>query len=382
MLISLRRCLGIIPLLLVLDFVAPIDALSAQERQDVLDTGQLLNALEAAIGTVRSFEVHVHVRGEGYFADNIVTENGKPVIENGKPKLESSVSSKTTMAHSRQLFSRGWRKIVKLNPQSGEPSEILGSDNELERIHFLSSNRGSIRRAGGRGIGWGQDYQETFRTLCDGVPIILVFRERIKNVRVSREGPYVVFEVDPKGITYAGWGFRVYADPRVNFLPAKTEAFQDRDGERQLMARMTVMERKKVGTVEVPVRAVTEFFSCNKESPKYQHVHSKYELKVNVAESRWNEAIAEETFRVPFPAGIYVIDEIRDVAFVVGKPDPGKNLEELARNSKILAKNIRPVFPPPTRNWAWWIVGGTSAGVVLLALVAFLIYRRRSTRQV
>ena len=46
--------------------------------------------------------------------------------------------------------------------------------------------------------------------------------------------------------------------------------------------------------------------------------------------SSWNQDIPEETFELPLPKGTTVIDHLRNVRYVTGEDDPGKNLDALA----------------------------------------------------
>jgi hypothetical protein len=348
--------------------------------EDLTEGPRLLDALEAAIDSIKSFEVHIQAKQETNFDEQI--------IENDKVKKALNVFPvpKVRSTRSRQLFSNGWRRIEKVDPKTGELLEVLGADNEVERILSNQKFEGIVRRAGMPvGIAYGSDYQETFRSVYGPIQIRQVFHERIKEMRVRREGEgsrYLVLEVDPtpkRGITYGGWGYRVYADTAANLLPAIIETFDMKDGERFLTARMTVRERKKIAPgVEVPVRAVTEYFGIVKELGKYQQVAATVELTVDVARSRWNEPIAEEAFRVPFPAGLKVLDEIHDMAYVTGKADPGRNLDDLAANARGLITNIRPALPRPSYAWLWWLA--VAAGGGLAALLGFFFYRRRTAR--
>jgi hypothetical protein len=351
----------------------------ARGAEDLPEGPRLLDALEAAITAIKSFDVDVQVKYEAYFDEQII-ENGKITVA-----LDVFPAPKIRLTRSRQLFSNGWRRMEILDPKTGKLIELFGADNEVERILYNQRLEGTIRRAGSPGIDHGSDYQETFRTVYGQIQIRHVFRERIKDMRVRREGEggrYLVLEVDPtakRGITFGGWGYRVYADTSANLLPAVIETFDMKEGERFLTSRMTIRERKMIAPgVEVPVKAVTEYFGIVKELGKFQQVCQKAEFTVDVARSRWNEPIAEETFRVPFPAGLKVLDEIHDMAYVTGKADPGKNLDDLAANARGIITNIRPALPRPSYAWLWWLAAAVGGGLV--ALVSLFFYRRRSAR--
>jgi hypothetical protein len=344
-----------------------------QRDADLPQPSVLLDALRTTIEAVNSFEVRVETRTEWYFSEQVLVD-GRP-----QPGLHVYEKPKVDRALSRQLYLQGWRRIEILNPKTGDVEQALGADTEVERIISFPSQRGVIRRAGLEGIPWGRDYQETFRTVCCGIPTDVVFHERIKNVRVRRVGQYIVMEVDPARGTFGKWGFRVYADTGANFLPAKTETFRIEDGEQQLLARMTVTQRKKISSsLEVPIKAVTEFYSVSKAFGKFQEVSHRIYLTVDVTRSRWNEGVSEDAMRVSFPAGLLVTDEIRDVVFVVGKADPGKNLEDLAANAKVVAAHMHSEDTGPTQ-WNLWMWAGIPA-VLIGFVVSFFLFRRHSAK--
>jgi hypothetical protein len=84
------------------------------------------------------------------------------------------------------------------------------------------------------------------------------------------------------------------------------------------------------------------------------------------------------------PAGTKVIDTLRQVQFITGKPDPGENLDDLVAN----ARNIVPYpvqKPPPVEpEFPWiWIVGGvltTVLGAFAVWLSVRLIRKHRYAR--
>jgi hypothetical protein len=284
-----------------------------QLNQAMPESAQLLDAFETAIDVVKSFEVYVQAKSEVYF-----TEGGKTKDRDTSKRAELTVFSppRVSWSQSRQLYSRGWRRVEKFDPNTGQPVEVYGADNETERILFVRDQQGVVRRAGSKGMDWGKDYQETFRTLLNGLPTMHVFRGRTKPATVWREDRYTVIEIEPGlGNSYGNWGFRVFADPSAKFFPAKTESYRIRDGEQFLLSRMTVTERKQIGPdLEVPIKAMTEFFCTLKGSERYQQVMRKDELIVDVARSQWNQPIADDAFRVAFPSGLLVNDQIRDLA--------------------------------------------------------------------
>src|SRR5262249_51327204 len=161
-------------------------------------------------------------------------------------------------------------------------------------------------------------------------------------VRQEDNGRYLGLEVDPttkRGITFGGWGLRVYADTLTNLMPGVIEIYDIRRGEPVLLARMTVQKRKGIAKGLLgPVKGVMEFFG-GKEHGKVQQVTNAKTLTVDLSRSKWNQPLSEDQFRVAFPAGVKVIDEIHEIAFVTGKNDPGRNLNDLAANARDIIRN-------------------------------------------
>jgi hypothetical protein len=330
------------------------------------EPAQLLDALEAAIRSIKSFDVYTTARHEFYF-DEIDGPGGKR-------KLFDYPEPHVRLSATREVFSKGSRLIERIDPKTGATLTATGAYDGVERILHKRPLEAYIRRGPGPALEQGYDYLETYYSVLGAMSIVHIFRQRIGDMRVIRDGEvrYVILEAGPTtklGTSHRDIGLRVHADTAHGFLPAVVERFVVRNGEWVYRSRMTVQERKTIAEgVEVPVKAVTEFFSAIKDFGRFQQVCSKVELTVNQGRSRWNEPVDEKTFRVPFPAGVFVTDTIRDAAYVTGKPEPGKNLADLAKNARGIIHNIRPVPLPASKTWVWWLTAGATAGVALLVL--------------
>jgi hypothetical protein len=343
--------------------------LLAQDRNLTVNTQDVIAAFETATNAMTTFDVQVNVRTVSFFSEQVLVD-GKPV-----PGWKDFKPHKVETAKSRQMYSRGFRRIENINSQSGSPDIIIGADNEIERVLSNKDKRGTIRRAGGPALDWGHDYQDSFRSVCSAIPMMLILRERAKIVKTYWSHNYMVIEVEPASGTYANYGFKIFADPTSNFLPAKVETFRVTNGERLILARMMVLKRMEVAPgLQVPIEVDTEFLSATKVNGRLGQPYMKVELRVDIEKSKWNKPIDNSAFQVAFPAGLLVLDEIREVMVVTGKADPGKNLEELAANSRVIIRNIRPPITVESRSWIWW-----SAGAMGVAFVATLwwLFRRR-----
>lgn len=97
-------------------------------------------------------------------------------------------------------------------------------------------------------------------------------------------------------------------------------------------------------------------------------------LVVDPTRSSWNKQLGDESLRLPLPAGTKVSDEERGVRYVTGQPDPGKNLDDLAKHARDVVP-IATFTPQPKTSWYTWVFYGLGAAVavVLLGVVGIVV---------
>jgi hypothetical protein len=110
---------------------------------------------------------------------------------------------------------------------------------------------------------------------------------------------------------------------------------------------------------------------------------TEVKLTVQMESSSWNLPVSDDVFALPFPVGTRVMDKTRDLAYITGKADAGKNVDTLLEGAhKVIGR--KPVPPPelPT-GWKRWrfpvlITANAVAATVFLAL---LWVRKRNRRE-
>lgn len=343
------------------------------------ETAQYIAALESAIGAVPTFDVTFDGTRTFLMSWTPIEKNGQVTGFLASPRSEPKVER----FRSRQVFSAGKRRLEKLDLASNRAVQIIAANDEVERVWHAPGFEAIIRQPGASSNDHGADYQETFRSLFGPLGVVFMLRERGSDVRSyfsPKDGRYVVFEIDPtrKIVTFGKWGYRVFADTSCNMLPGIIETFINVDDERVVINRKTILERKEVMPgVKVPVRALWENFNGSKGSQHFRARESAVEITVDQSRSRWNTPINDDEFTVAIPKGAKVIDEIRNTAFVTGKPDPGKNLDDLAAHARQVVTGIRPERPKPSRAWIWWAAGGVVAIVTLAGVLYFRRHRAK-----
>lgn len=220
-------------------------------------------------------------------------------------------------------------------------------------------------------------------TIVGHTPYLKALRDR-GNTRVEHEGEgnLVILHSDPvtkpkRSIAFPNWGLRVTLDPQHGFMPVVLEKLQTVDGKLMTSTRRTVTNWKDLGGgVWAPTRVVSQHFDLNPRFPEtFGQIHGELVMEVDLNRSSWNQDIPKETFELPLPKGTTVIDHLRNVRFVTGEDDPGKNLDALAAHAKDTVPINTHLRPPSSNPWLLWaLIGGS---ILLLALIGFLVVVRR-----
>jgi hypothetical protein len=232
----------------------------------------------------------------------------------------------------------------------------------------------------------GQHYSDFYQDALPAVPILRLLQQR-KIVQVLETGPpesLVVLEVAPEPsakIDVADWGFRICLDPKRGFMPVEMEqiAYRKSDNAPFVQTRKRVTEWKDLGNgVHAPLKGITTtFWSGNREDG--HEVASEAILTVDPRNSTWNVEIPEETFELRLPAGTKVIDFLRRGNLVVGEPDAGKNMQELATVTRGFVP-MPPLQSPaePVRTWTWIVVIILASLAVVVMGYMLIVHRRRA----
>lgn len=355
-------------------------------RSQELTVAQGLDLLEGSIQAIHSFDVRTDCSIKSFLKQ----ERTKPspgkrdssIISSRK--LMSGEQPSVLRASNRQVYQRGKGRIEFFGPNNS-PTTVLVFDGEMQKSYDAAAGSALLRDVPHHALQEGWSYLEAYRNVFGVLPILHCFRER-RNVvvRVSKDDSMIVFEAAPApkaNIDFPNWGFRVSLDKRHGLMPAVIERFEQINNKPFIVRRSSVSQWTELGSgTWAPSKLVTHFFDADLTLATFGELSVEEELVVDLKRSHWNRQIPNDMFELPLPAGTRVTDRLRDVQFVTGQLDPGKNLEELAKHAKKVTPYPveRPQSIKDRSIWSWIGMAGvlTIVGIGGLSL----IYRNRNRR--
>jgi hypothetical protein len=358
---------------------------------------QTIDAVDGAIQSVKSWDIRVQCTTQFFIKQDISAEmsQGKEIFVTKSKRKYSPGEKHTGFIESyRQVFQRGKGRIEHFKPIEGQHSiggqpNTLVFDGEMQKTFNDQTMLATIGMPSENMVpsdGW--HYLQSYRNIQGQWPIPLAFRER-KNTTVKKlDSSLMLLESVPcpgTKVSYPYFGFRVVLDKKHGFMPAVIEQFQEIQGKNFTMRKVKIAEWKSLGGgLWAPIKVVTDYFYSDPKWPTFGELYSEDLLVVDVARSTWNESIPEETFNLALPAGTKVQDTLREVQYVTGQADPGKNLQDLAANAKDMIPY--PVFHPlPPEQPLWqkhWVLVVAACSVFALFLIYFVFRLRNRWRKV
>ncbi len=355
--------------------------------------GDVLDAWETSAESLRSYDVYLHVEALSVMKAVVVgkrTSKGKappgtkppeePIIElRERPPGEQPGRY---VQFSRQVLSKeGKRRYELWNPESRSWISASVFDGEIVR----SMTQGGVTTASIRGRGPDtknlstpeRNYAGLFRDMTFGGSIFTVLRSRrgVRLVQGSGDNTdYVHVESLPEeGDYYPNFGLRIALDPLHAMMPVEIKVF--RGTMKAPHRRISIEEFFEVEPgVWAPVKATHD--SLDAKGRIITAVH----LAADMDRSNWNQPVSEELFTLVIPEGTGVVDRVRNVAFMAGEGDTGKNLDRLIEN----ARNVIPTGPPtgagnPRSSSRTFLLIGINA--LALAVILGILYARARRRR-
>lgn len=279
----------------------------------------------------------------------------------------------------RQVVSaQGKRRYDDLDPNGGGLTHAKVFDGEIVRWFSRKQGTGGVSAAGPDQRGFApyyKDYGALYRDLPMGGAIIPLLRSRQGTRIVEGQGAernYVVIESPPEGKdNYPKLELRIALDPNHGMMPAEIDS-RFRSSKQSPLWRITIERFDEVEPgVWAPVRATYRWGPPGK-------VFSIIKLVVDMGQSRWNKPVSEDLFTLAFPVGTTVKDDVRSLVYATGKPDTGKNVDELLDGARQVIR-LPVAAPPKVKVNAQGLtrIILVAANVALIAvLVAIFSFRR------
>jgi hypothetical protein len=312
---------------------------------------KVIDVLESAVGSIRSCDVVINAVGRRLYH----------VDEGGVREWGAGERPPPENYHYRQIFWKSKRRIEALD-ETGSPTLVAVQDWEGRRHYDLTKHEGMIRKPVIGGCAPGTDYSLFYKSVCALVDIYPLFRERLTTGvkgKLDSEGPIGLtcdFEEATRNISLGGYSYEVLADKTHGLMPKTVREFWHLDGKKAPFRETEILEYLRLpdGTW-VPVKAKTTTFWAVGDKMFGTPVQ-EIVATVDVGKSRWNVELDPKTFILPFPVGTKVFDDVRQVHYITGKPDPGDNLKVLAAGAR--DKVVELAWPKRAMTLAPWFVTG------------------------
>jgi hypothetical protein len=364
-------------------FLSPAAIVGASE----LTVTEALDAFEHSTKAIRNYDVSLTVTRRALAKAEVVgsKKRGKrdlPVFE-WRP-LQADEPAQLRIHRWRQVRDgRGRRRLELFDgaPNQVESTitfdgEIKRSLNEKKRQGYLGPTKVSFTQAD-------EDYITFYANVLGEVPLVGILRERTGTHIVqdaNDPGSIVLESPAEQGGSDPTSSYTVRLDAEHGLLPSQIDVrHQEPSGNGTFPWRSTVVRRfaQLENGAWAPIEvAVTSFVPSGpiKGSPNQEAV-----AVVDVNTSKWNTTLSDSLFTIAFPQGISVHDELRHITFVTGNVQREANLEKLMEKARQVVANPAQVTPPQeTTNIAAWVI--LLLNVAVIAVVSFLIWRRRAAR--
>ena len=171
------------------------------------------------------------------------------------------------------------------------------------------------------------------------------------------------------------YGVTLWLAPTQGYMPKRIEWSVFRDDRAVKTNEITnTLEEVKPG-LWLPMESQIVFFI---QDPKSSHFAERYlslQLAVDREQSHFNRPIPSTVFNVTFPVGTVVVDEIRNVQYIVGRESQEHVLKDLARQGRVAAEELKR--NPNGTSMRLWFVAANALLILLLMIAMFLRRQRR-----
>jgi outer membrane lipoprotein-sorting protein len=286
---------------------------------------------------------------------------------------------RTEVQRYRQVLSGGKRRIENLDPETDKVREVTVFDGEVVKSVNVDMMLGTIQEMRNDYVPPAAEYETWFRSALGVLSLAAVFRERIDHLTVTTgaDGNLTIGAPHDSGASIRQLGFEVTLDPTHAMRLARIDSYRNDPS-----VRYNEIVVKAFHEVEAGVWAPTEMeyqaFNPDKSEATFGRPVNVIRGVVDVSRSKWNTPIDDDEFVLAFPPGVQVSDTTRNITFVTGEGDTGKNLDRLVQEAHdvVPVQRLRPE-PESESKALLWAGLAVAATVVVLGLLA---WRLRPTK--
>lgn len=308
---------------------------SANEKLDLTSS---LTAFEAFGKSVQSYDIRLTAKWEWLLKTEVVAT--KQIEGREVPVLEwrqwsPGETRETATRNYRQIrLADGRRRIERLD--NGSVSVVSVFSQEMLKRYTPSEEKGFIGPTPGRFVEDGDDYSTYFINAFGVYPYVDLFRSRPSTRLVPEiaDPGTIAIEAPPgEGAGWRAYGFRVWLSLKHGLAPSKIERYRASGNALYDRAEITEFTQLPSG-IWVPIKMQLTFFNPGQNEKLYGEPTIRVNYVVDMTNSKWNQPISDDTFRLSFPPGTRVTDRIRKLLFVTTAQDSGDNIKELVKNAK------------------------------------------------
>jgi hypothetical protein len=344
-------------------------------------------ACEAATAT--AFDLNVTESLYRYFQPVSAADPNQTLQALSEPKLDSTKKS-------RQFFQDG-KYCVELLDQDGRRiatrAALVVWDKEKEKLFTQADRSGLIRPyTTTMPSPFATNYLTLFM-LCDGhVTFSEMLRKRADKATIEQENGLIVLSSMPdpsRNEHYCKFGFRLRLDPAAGFLPRRIDFYmQTKPDEKLLHALSSENELMQFESgVWLPSKTRQTIY-LTMQSPAaaafFGRPSGHRDIVVDLAHSSFDAQVPPDVFKLEFPTGTQVYDQVRQVTYRAGADSRQHYLKSMAKAGALGIEELKRSNPRMTlatvdsRSGSAWLWAGIIFGAVTVA--AFLLWSFRKIR--
>ncbi len=346
--------------------------LAGSRDGEQISAAEVLDMWQAGVDLIRSYDLAIELVSQGYVT-----------VEGGKARLLRSYELYPPSIFRSRIWRSGSKRrgefgLKELDERSDSPTIINSDVRKYDSAHneiVSVTIQGHLFAFGSLEY---EDYEATYRTTLGTVERVALSRARRTTLK-PREGRLYVLET-PEAAEgdWAVARWRVWLDPKCNYLPVRTKQWFVKSG-RTMLDREIENELAEVEPgVWAPVAATIRVFAKDPESPIFGKCMGTQRLTVVRDRSRFNVDLPDDLFERTIPVGATIVDRIRNITYKEGSTDPDAYLTHLAQsgNKAVVLLDQKgerlTVVPEERRVSLGWtlltvlaVLGGCVAAVIL-----------------
>jgi hypothetical protein len=375
-----RFCITMLSITMFFARILSLEGLAQNvtEAKAPADTSQETDSVNSyldAVRRIRSFDISaVTTTAELLTQSTSSTDSGESTFRTRGEEEKLAIEVKT-----RQTWTvDGRRRIDILRVSDSEILDARTFDGEVTRTFDAATRQGSVRVTEPSQFPFapqGQRYESLYSEVFGGGTFEELFELRSTERMVRDEaGSLTILSVPERTKMYPEYGFKLVIDELHGGLPSEIETLRGKN----LYSRTSITEFHLLDdkVTWVPVHSLCTFYGAVRlrDNPSERIVLPvrTVETVIDVVNSSWNREVDAERFKLVFPEGSRVKDDVEGVLFVAGHSEPDKQLKAVLAQ----AQNMRRAGEAPSDSRRKWQLVVIALNVLVIGGLAAASWRR------